>query len=62
MSTTTSTTLLTMMIVNSCRNIGAEREKQVLDGIEEAFRPFVKDRGLDWEIHIEQMERSTSSH
>ena len=27
----------------------------VLDGIEKAFHPYVKDRGLDWEIHIEQV-------
>ena len=39
----------------ACRNIGAEREKKVLDAIEDAFAPYVKDRGLDWEIHIEQV-------
>ena len=27
----------------------------VLDGIEKAFHPYVRDRGLDWEIHIEQV-------
>ncbi|CAL5219938.1 g1870 [Coccomyxa viridis] len=40
-------------------NIGSEREQKVLDGIENAFHPYVRDRGLDWEIHIEQMERET---
>lgn len=33
----------------------ALREKRVLDAIEDAFAPYVKDRGLDWEIHIEQV-------
>ena len=27
----------------------------MLDGIENAFHPYVRDRGLDWEIHIEQV-------
>ena len=27
----------------------------MLDAIEGAFAPYVKDRGLDWEIHIEQV-------
>ncbi|CAK0786534.1 hypothetical protein CVIRNUC_009747 [Coccomyxa viridis] len=40
-------------------NIGGEREKQVLDAIEAAFAPYVKDRGLDWEINIDQAERET---
>ncbi|KAF8585984.1 hypothetical protein K439DRAFT_1632245 [Ramaria rubella] len=28
-----------------------------LDGLEECWAPFIKDRGLDWELHIEQHER-----
>ena len=27
----------------------------MLDGIEASFHPYVRDRGLDWEIHIEQV-------
>ena len=27
----------------------------MLDAIQDAFAPYVKDRGLDWEIHIEQV-------
>lgn len=30
---------------------------QVLNGIQNAFAPYVRDRELDWEIHIEWMER-----
>lgn len=39
----------------ACSNIGAESEQRVLDGIEASFHPYVRDRGLDWEIHIEQV-------
>ena len=39
----------------ACSNIGAEREQKVLDSIEASFHPYVRDRGLDWEIHIEQV-------
>ena len=28
----------------------------MLDAIEAAFAPYVKDRGLDWEINIDQGE------
>ncbi|OZJ04313.1 hypothetical protein BZG36_03169 [Bifiguratus adelaidae] len=28
-----------------------------MDRIDEAFAPFVKDRGLEWELHIEEVER-----
>ncbi|KAF8488415.1 putative oxalocrotonate tautomerase [Gautieria morchelliformis] len=28
-----------------------------LDGLEACWAPFIKDRGLDWEMHIEQHER-----
>ena len=38
-----------------CRNIGAEREQTVLNALEAAYHPYVRDRGLDWEIHIEQV-------
>jgi len=34
-----------------------ERKQEVLDGLEAAFGPYVKDRGVDWEIHIEEHER-----
>ncbi|KAG2187541.1 hypothetical protein INT44_005230 [Umbelopsis vinacea] len=34
-----------------------ERKQAVLDKLEAAFGPYVKDRGLDWEIHIEEHER-----
>ena len=37
------------------RNIGSEREQKVLDALEAAYHPYVRDRGLDWEIHIEQV-------
>ena len=43
-----------------CSNIGSEREKQVLDGIEAAFAPYVKDRGLDWEINIDQVKAASN--
>lgn len=33
----------------------------MLDGIEDAFAPYVKDRGLDWEIHIEQVPLPSDS-
>jgi phenylpyruvate tautomerase PptA (4-oxalocrotonate tautomerase family) len=34
-----------------------EVKQEVLDGLEAAFGPYVKDRGLNWEIHIEEHER-----
>ncbi|KAG2176185.1 hypothetical protein INT43_005419 [Umbelopsis isabellina] len=36
-----------------------ERKQRAVNGLEEAFRPYVKDRGLDWEIHIEEVPRDT---
>ena len=27
----------------------------MLDALEAAYHPYVRDRGLDWEIHIEQV-------
>jgi hypothetical protein len=36
-----------------------ERKQEVLNLLEDAFGPYVKDRGLDWEIHIEEHERDT---
>ena len=43
------------ILPRTCTSTWAEREQQVLDGIEAAFHPYVRDRGLDWEIHIEQV-------
>ena len=37
--------------------ISSERMAQVVAAIEEAFAPYVRERGLDWEIHTEEMER-----
>ncbi len=45
-------------IVNGCRNIGAEKEQMVLEGLQAAYHPYVRDRGLDWEIHIEEVSLS----
>ncbi|CAO3680418.1 unnamed protein product [Umbelopsis ramanniana] len=36
-----------------------ERKQTVLDALEAAFGPYVKERGLDWEIHIEEHGRDT---
>ncbi|KAG2187543.1 hypothetical protein INT44_005232 [Umbelopsis vinacea] len=36
-----------------------ERKQTVLNALEAAFGPYVKDRGLDWEIHIEEHSRDT---
>ena len=33
----------------------------MLDAIEAAFAPYVKDRGLDWEINIDQVETTSKS-
>ncbi|CAL5219939.1 g1871 [Coccomyxa viridis] len=38
-------------------NIGAEKERMVLEALQAAYHPYVRDRGLDWEIHIEEHER-----
>lgn len=38
-------------------NIGAKRTDYIVGLIQDAFKPYVQDRGLDWEIHIEEMER-----
>eukprot|EP00877_Chromochloris_zofingiensis_P014135 jgi/Chrzof1/8976/Cz03g31180.t1 len=40
-------------------NIGKERQAQVVQELEEAFAPYVRDRGLDWELHIDEMDRET---
>lgn len=32
-------------------------QSQVVDLIQAAFAPFVRDRGLDWESHVEYVER-----
>ena len=45
-------------IGNECRNIGAEKEQMVLEGLQAAYHPYVRDRGLDWEIHIEEVSLS----
>ncbi|KAI9287271.1 putative oxalocrotonate tautomerase [Umbelopsis sp. AD052] len=34
-----------------------EGKQAILDFLEAAFAPYVKDRGLDWEIHVEEHER-----
>ncbi|KAH8555479.1 putative oxalocrotonate tautomerase [Umbelopsis sp. PMI_123] len=36
-----------------------ERKQYCVNQLEEAFGPYVKARGLDWEIHIEEHERDT---
>ena len=33
----------------------------MLDAIEAAFAPYVKDRGLDWEINIDQVKAASRS-
>lgn len=38
---------------------GYEAKQRSVNALEEAFRPYVKDRGLDWEIHIEEVPRDT---
>jgi hypothetical protein len=30
-----------------------------VEAIQEAFAPYVRDRGLDWESHIEYIDRSS---
>lgn len=30
---------------------------QVVDLIQDAFAPYVRDRGLDWESHVEYVDR-----
>ena len=37
--------------------ITPEVEAQVVADLEEAFAPYVRERGLDWEIHIEWVDR-----
>lgn len=34
-----------------------EQWPRLLDGLEACWAPFIKDRGLDWEMHVEQHER-----
>ncbi|CAM0138005.1 hypothetical protein VKS41_001226 [Umbelopsis sp. WA50703] len=36
-----------------------EHKQKAVSGLENAFGPYVKDRGLDWEIHIEEVPRDT---
>ena len=31
----------------------------MVNAIQEAFAPYVRERGLDWELHIEWMDRAT---
>jgi phenylpyruvate tautomerase PptA (4-oxalocrotonate tautomerase family) len=42
------------------RNYTKEEQKETsVNMLEACFAPYVRDRGLDWEIHIEDMDRST---
>lgn len=50
-----------MFALKLCRNIGSEREKEVMDAIDAAFAPYVKDRGLDWETNIEEVKAANKS-
>jgi hypothetical protein len=36
-----------------------ERKQGLINALEAAFGPYVKDRGLDWEIHLEEHDRDT---
>ena len=31
----------------------------MLEGLQAAYHPYVRDRGLDWEIHIEEVSISS---
>ena len=33
--------------------------QQIVDAIQAAFHPFVRDRGLDWEFNVEWHDRET---
>ncbi|CAL8470371.1 g9913 [Coccomyxa elongata] len=35
----------------------AEEAAKVVDLIQDAFAPYVRDRGLDWESHVEYVDR-----
>ncbi|GAB5587765.1 hypothetical protein Unana1_02665 [Umbelopsis nana] len=36
-----------------------EHKQRSVNALEAAFAPYVKERGLDWEIHIEEVPRDT---
>lgn len=48
-------TLTNQMIFSSVTP--REHYQDILNRVEAAFAPTFKERGLDWEFHIEQMER-----
>ena len=39
------------------RSTPREHWPSMLNALEASWAPFIKDRGLDWEMHVEQHER-----
>ncbi|CAM6083534.1 unnamed protein product [Calypogeia fissa] len=41
----------------ACQVVSSEEKAHSVQALEDAFAPYIKDRGFDWELHIEEHDR-----